>query len=191
MKLSCLLPKATLILHTASSQPTPVISSADTADIASTLLLFYRSLDLKSDPLLRTITTTNFTFDGTAFSSIGIGAPVPLVGQDVIIPGLLEGFKNLTTMHNVGNFNVTAYNGNKKGDRHAEEERANATAYVLAYHYKALEVPRESPRNNYLMGTLFLGDLVKKGEKGKWKFERVELKPFFQSGNSDVMGLGQ
>ncbi|KAF2635176.1 hypothetical protein P280DRAFT_473929 [Massarina eburnea CBS 473.64] len=185
MKIHYLL-TATAIFDTTISLSQPLSSSyTDHAAITSTVLTFYRSIDLKSASLMRSTTTPSLIFDGTAFASIGIGAPEPLVGQDIIVPGLLASFANLTTMHNVGNFNVTFIAG--------EKERANVTAYVLAYHYREVEMPTESPRNNYLMGNLFVGSVVQgEGNRGMdWKLERVELRPFFQSGNIEVMGLTQ
>ncbi|KAF2655147.1 hypothetical protein K491DRAFT_693170 [Lophiostoma macrostomum CBS 122681] len=156
--------------------PIPATASLTNHEaIIDTALLFYRSLDLKSESLMRSITTSNITFNGTLFASIGLGLSEPLVGQENVVPALI-GALPMTTMHNLQNFRVEVEGG-----------RGNVTAYVLAYHYKQLEEPRENPRNNYLMGNRLEGSVVR-GE-GVWKFEFVRLEPFFQSGNIDVMGL--
>lgn len=178
MKLSNIFATAMLLLGTANGASHSPPAQEPTA-VIDTLLAFYRSVDLKSATLMRSVTTPNLIFDGTAFASIGIGAPTPLVGQDIIVPGLLASL-SMTTMHNVGNFQVNFVG----------KERANVTAYVLAYHYKEMEGPRENPRNNYLMGNLFAGSAVKGKGDAMWRFESVRLEPFFQSGNIAVMGLG-
>ncbi|KAJ4348665.1 uncharacterized protein N0V89_010043 [Didymosphaeria variabile] len=146
--------------------------------ITDTLLTFYRSLDLKSESLLRSTTTPDLVFDGTAFASIGVGAPDPMVGQDVIAPALIASLP-MTTSHNLANLRVVF---------HLEGAKANVTAYVLAYHYKLLSEPAESTSNVYLMSNFVEG--LARRESGVWKLERVRLEPFFQSGNLEVMGLG-
>ncbi|KAL1602533.1 hypothetical protein SLS60_005949 [Paraconiothyrium brasiliense] len=144
--------------------------------IIDTLLTFYRSLDLKSESLLRSTTTSDLVFDGTAFASIGVGAPEPLVGQDVIAPALIASLP-MTTSHNLANLHVSF----------TSDGKANVTAYVLAYHYKKIAQPAESSRNVYLMSNWVEG--VARREGGVWKLERVKLEPFFQSGNAEIMGL--
>jgi hypothetical protein len=163
----------------------------DHAAIVSATLLFYRALDLKNETLLRSITAPHLVFDGALFASIGVGAPEPLVGQDIIAPGLIAAL-DMTTMHNVGNFVVNVDGDGGDGG----VEHANVSAYVLAYHYRRVEEPAENPRNRYLMGNEFRGGLVRSGNgtgdgKGReWMFEWVKLFPFFQDGNKEVMGLG-
>jgi len=149
----------------------------DQQAIIETASALYRSLDEKSETLMRSTTTKDLIFDGSLFADIGLGAPEPLVGQDIIVPNLLAAL-SMTTMHNLANFRVEV-DGN----------RANVTCYVLAYHCKQLEEPRENPRNNYLMGNKFEGSVVR--EKGTWKLGKVKLSPFFQSGNIAVMAPPQ
>jgi hypothetical protein len=191
MKFPQILPLLALSLS-ATTQSTS-LSLTDHNAIISTTLQFYRSLDLKSPSLLRSATTPNITFDGSLFVSIGLGLPEPLVGQDVVVPALV-GALPMTTMHTLANFYVEV-----EGEEVGEEEggvragggrRANVSAYVLAYHYKQVEEPRENPRNNFLMGNRFEGRVVKGDGDGMWRLEAVRLEPFFQSGTIEVMGLG-
>ena len=174
MKLLHLLAIATFCIASTRGATRPN-DFADREAIIDTALTFYRSLDEKSESLLRSTTTKDLIFDGTLFAEIGLGAPDPLVGQNVIAPSLIAAL-SMTTMHNLANFRVEV-----------EANHANVTAYVLAYHYKELEQPRENPWNNYLMGNKFEGRVVK--EKGIWKLGMVKISPFFQSGNIVVMGL--
>ncbi|KAF1979203.1 hypothetical protein BU23DRAFT_150269 [Bimuria novae-zelandiae CBS 107.79] len=175
MKLPTLLTLASAALHVYATPAGPSSHEA----IAAPLYAFYRALDLKSAPLLLLSTTEDLVFDGTAFASIGIGAPVPLVGQDVIVPSLLSSLK-MTTMHNLANVQVEEVGGGGEG-------RANVTAYVLAYHHKELFKPSSNTGNVYLMGNLAAAGVVRK--EGGWKVEKLTLIPFFQSGNKVVMGL--
>jgi hypothetical protein len=174
MRASHFITPLTLLLSLASANKFP---SNDRDAISDTTLTFYRSLDKKNETLFRSVATNNLVFDGTLFATIGVGAPEPLVGLDIIAPSLIAAL-NMTTMHNVGNFVVDV------GAQHA-----NVSAYVLAYHYKQLEEPRENPRNRYLMGNEFKGGLVREKGNGKWRFEWVKVFPFFQDGNIAVMGL--
>lgn len=166
----------TILCLTGTSSATSLKPSADQEAIINTASTFYRSLDEKSESLLRSVTTKDLIFDGTLFADIGLGTPNPLVGQDAIAPFLIAALSNMTTMHNLANFRLEV-----------DASYTNVTAYVLAYHLKVLEQPRENPRNNYLMGNRFQGSVVK--EKGTWKLGKVKLFPFFQSGNIEVMGL--
>ena len=159
------------------SKMNPPVPTADRDAIIETIHTFYRSVDTKNQSLMRSVTTSEITLDGTLFVDLGIGMSEPIVGQDILVPALAASLTNITTMHNVGNFSVQLH-----GDR------ANVSYYVQAYHYKKLEEPRENPRNVYLMGNHLFGDIVK--EKGEWKFEHIKVAPFFQSGNIAVMGLG-
>ena len=149
----------------------------DREAIIDTVHTFYRSPDEKNESLLRSATTKDLIFDGTLFADIGLGAPDPLVGQDMIAPFLITAL-SMKTMHNLANMRV---------DFEVDGNHAHITAYVLAYHYKELQQPRENPRNNYLMGNKFQGSIVR--EMGSWKLGMVKLSPFFQSGNIAVMGL--
>ena len=145
--------------------------------IIDTVLVFTQSLDDKSESLMRSVTTEDITFDGTLFSDIGLGAPEPLVGQDVVAPSLL-GVLTMATSHHLSNFRIQL-----------DADRANLTAYVLAHHHKQLEDPRENPRNIYVMGNRWQAGVVR--DKGKWKLEWLKILPVWQSGNIAVMGLGE
>jgi hypothetical protein len=133
MKLSSIITLVGLYLTGTSSASTRSTNLVDQDAVITTTLTFYRSLDEKSEALMRSVTIKNLIFDGTLFADIGLGAPTPLSGQANIIPGLFASLR-MTTMHN------------------ADHLHANVTAYVLAYHYKQLKDPRENPRNNYLIG---------------------------------------
>ncbi|KAJ4289531.1 hypothetical protein N0V90_010860 [Kalmusia sp. IMI 367209] len=179
MKLSKSLSFTTILFSATHATPNPGSSAALTPreSIVDTLLTFYRSLDVKSESLFRSVTTSDLIFDGTAFASIGVGAPEPMVSQDIIAPALIASL-NMTTSHNLVNFQVQI-----------DDQYANITAYVLAYHWKLLEEPRQNPLNNYLMSNWVEGNVRR--ENDTWKLEKVKLKPFFQSGNIEVMGLKQ
>jgi hypothetical protein len=122
MKLSNLFTTTSALLA-ATTQASHPSTSQHEADIMKTAQTFYRALDIKSESLMRSVTTANLTFDGSAFAPIDVGSNEPLVGQDLVVPGILA-ILNMTTMHNLANYNVTRVEGG----------RANVTAYVLAYH---------------------------------------------------------
>jgi hypothetical protein len=145
--------------------------------IIDTALLFYRSLDLKSESLMRSVTTKTLSFDGSLFADIGLGLPEPIHGQDNVVPAVLAALQ-MTTMHNLQNFRVEI-----------DGAKGNFTSYVVAYHYKKLMEPRQNPVNVYMMGNLFEGNVVK--EKEEWLLDAIKLTPFLQSGNIEVMGLKQ
>ncbi|KAI9149606.1 hypothetical protein HJFPF1_11661 [Paramyrothecium foliicola] len=175
MKLSYLLRLAPLFLRGTSGGG---LSSdfSERGAITDAILAFYQSLDDKSESLMRSVTTKEFIFDGSQFAEIGLGPPVPIVGQDTIAPFLLAAL-NMTTSHHVSNFRIQVH----------EKKQANLTAYVLAHHYKQIEKLREDPRNQYIMGNKVEASVIK--DKGKWKLNSIKLLPFWQSGNTNVMGL--
>jgi hypothetical protein len=106
MKLASISGLAALFFTGIHSASTHLVDLVEKDAVTTTILSFYRSLDEKSEALMRSVTTTDLVFDGTLFAAIGLGAPAPLVGIDIIAPGLLAAFTNITTMHNVGTFHV-------------------------------------------------------------------------------------
>jgi hypothetical protein len=152
---------------------------ADRQAIIDTLIAFSRSLDDKSPPLMRSVTTKDLVFDGTLFADIGLGLPEPLVGQDAVGTALF-GALTMPTAHYLSNFHL-------QRDRGANH--ANLTAYALATHHKQLEEPRQNPNNLYVQSNRWHAGLVK--DKGEWKIEWFKVQPVWQSGNIVVMGLWQ
>jgi hypothetical protein len=138
-------------------------------------LLFTQSLDDKSESLMRSVTTQDVVFGGTLFADIGLGAPAPLIGQDVIVESLL-GLLTMPTSHHLSHFRVQV-----------SGSQANLTAYLLSHHYRLLEQPRENPRNKYEMANRYQAGVVREG--GGWKIEWLKVIPAWQSGNLAVMGL--
>ncbi|KAK0733087.1 hypothetical protein B0T26DRAFT_669536 [Lasiosphaeria miniovina] len=177
MKLSHILSLIPLFLMGTPSGATRLSSGlTDREAIIDTVLAFGQSLDDKNESLMRSVTTQGIIFDGTLFADIGLGAPEPLVGQDVVASSLL-GVLTMATSHHLGNFRIQPLDLN----------RANLTVYVLAHHHKQLEDPRQNPRNLYVMGNRWQAAVVK--DKGNWKLGWLKILPVWQSGNIAVMGL--
>lgn len=164
------------LLGVANCTPIASFPVTEREAIIDTMLAFTQSLDDKNKTLMRSVTTEDLIFDATLLADIGLGAPEPLQGHELVADSLLS-ILTMDTLHHLGNFRIDMNCNN-----------ANLTAFALAHYYRHLKDPRENPENKYEMENRYEAGVVK--GKGGWKLEWLKILPIWQTGNFAVMGLG-